>query len=149
MQKRLLKMHAVAKSRKEQESEMWRTFANESEMSVVEVEVVEEVVVLSIPGARALQGHLHDDENHRAVGHRQDETSTPTSRLEEAIEELLLGAGLVHDQFRVQFQGLLRDRGLRYHTVKRVSPTAGQDLLLIQGHRTLSERGCQVIPFHR
>ena len=95
MQRRLLKKLAVAKSKKEQESEMWTTFDNENEMSVVEVEEVGEVAVPFTPGAQALQGHLHDDETRRAAGHRQDETSTPTFRLEEAIEELGPEAGLV------------------------------------------------------
>jgi hypothetical protein len=68
-------------------------------MSVGEAEAVGGVVVPSIPGAQALQGHLHDDEIHHVVDHRLDETSTPTFPQEEAIEEEGPEEGLVPDQF--------------------------------------------------
>lgn len=99
---------------------MLKTFDNENEVSVVEAEAVEEVVVPFIRGAQALHGHLHEDETHPAVAHHQDGTSTPTFRPGEAIEELVLEAGLVHDQFRAHSQGLLRDLGLHFHTAKRL-----------------------------
>jgi hypothetical protein len=99
MQRRLLKKHAVAKSKKERESEMWKTFDNENEMSVGEAEVVGGVAVPSIPGAQALRGHLHDDEIHHVVDRRPDETSTPTFPKEEAIEDEAPEAGLVPDRF--------------------------------------------------
>jgi hypothetical protein len=126
MRKGLLKKHAVAKSRKEQESEMWTSSDNESEMSVAEDEVVEGAAVPCIPDVQALQGRLHDDETHHAVGYCQGEMWTPTFRpVEEAIEPVWLEAGRVHDRCRVRSQGLLRDRGLRYLTAKRLSPVAG------------------------
>jgi hypothetical protein len=148
MPKSLLKKHAVAKNMKEQGSETWRTFGSENEMNVVEVEAVEEVAVPFIPGAQALQGP-HDGEIHRAGGHRQGATSIPTFRPEEATDELAQKAGRVHDQFRVQSQGLLRGRDLQSHTAKRLGPAVGQDLSLTQGRQTSKERDCRAVPFRQ
>jgi hypothetical protein len=148
MRKGLLKKHAVAKSRKEQESEMWTSSDNESEMSVVEGEVVEGAAAPSIPDVQACQGLLQDDETHRAAGRRHGETWTPTfRRVEEVIEPVGLETGRVRDQYRVQSQGLLRDRGLRYLTAKRLSLVASQDLPLTQGHQRSNARGCEIVPF--
>lgn len=151
MQNGLQKKHAFAKSKREQGSEMWTQFDSESETNAVaaEVEAAEEVVAHFMTGAQVIQGHLHDEETHRAVLHRQDEMWTPTFRLEEAIEELVLEAGLVPDQFRAQYQGPLLDRDLHFHTARKLSAPSGQRLRLLQGHQRSSGRDCQAVPFHQ
>jgi hypothetical protein len=75
MQNGLQKKHAFAKSKKEQESEMWTQFDNESETNAVaaEVEAAEEAVDRFMTGAQVIQGHLHDEETRRAVLRRQGE----------------------------------------------------------------------------
>ena len=151
MQNGLQKKRAFVKSKKEQGSEMWTQFDNESETNAVaaEGEAVGEAVDRFMTGAQVIQGHLHDEETRRAVLHHQDEMWTPTFRLEEAIEELVLEAGLVPDQFRAQYQGPLLDRDLHFHTARRLSAPSGQDLLLVQGHQRSSGRDCQAVPFHQ
>jgi hypothetical protein len=147
----LQKKHAFAKSKREQGSVMWTQFDNESEMNAVavEVEAAEEAVTHSMIGAQVIQGHLHDEETRRVVLHRQDEMWTPTFRLEEAIEELVLEAGLVPDQFHGQYRGPLLDRDLHFHTARKLSVPSGQGLLLVQGHQMSSGRGCQAVLFHQ
>jgi hypothetical protein len=151
MQNGLQKKHAFAKSKREQGSETWTQFDSESETNAVaaEVEAAEEVVAHFTTGAQVIQGHLHDEETRHAVLHRQDEMWTPTFRLEEAIEELVLEAGLVPDQFRAQYQGPLLDRDLHFHTARKLSALSGQGLLLLQGHQRSSGRDCQAVPFHQ
>jgi PWI domain len=150
MQNGLQKKHAFAKSKREQRSEMWTQFDNESETNAVAAEVeaaAEEAVARFMTGAQVIQGHLHDEETRRAVLHRHDEMWTPTFHLEEAIEELVLEAGLVPDQFRGQYRGPLLDRDLHSHIARKLSAPSGQGLLLVQGYQRSSGRDCQAVPF--
>ena len=151
MQNGLQKKLAFAKSKREQGSEMWTQFDNESETNAVaaEVEAAEEAVARSMTGAQVIQGHLHEEETRRVVLHRQDEMWTPTFRLEEVIEELALEAGLVPDQFHGQYRGPLLDRDLHFHTARKLPAPSGQGLLLVQGHQRSSGRDCQAVPFHQ
>ena len=150
MQNGLQKKHAFAKSKKEQGSGMWIQFDNENGTNAVAVEVgaAGEAVDRFMTGAQVIQGHLHDEETRRVVLHRQDEMWTPTFRLEEAIEELVLEAGLVPGQFRAQYQGPLLDRDPHFHTARRLSGPSGQDRLRVQGHQRSSGRDCRAVPFH-
>jgi hypothetical protein len=149
MQSGLQKKRAFAKSEKERGSEMWTRFDNESETNAgaAEVEAAEEAVDRFMSGAQVIPGHLPGEETRRAVLRHQDAMWIPTFRLEEAIEERVREAGPVPGQFRAQYQGRPRDRGLPCHIAKKLLAPPGQDLGLVPGRPRSSGRDCPAVPF--